>query len=94
MNYKFLTHDPEDNVGVAVEDIKSGEKVAGSCLETNKPVHEVTASGDIPLGHKIALADLPEGGNIIKYGVNIGSAKQAIKAGDYIHVHNIKSNRW
>jgi len=94
MNHKFLTHHPEDNVGVAVADITSSEIVTGACLETNKPVQEVTASGDIPLGHKIALTDLPEGANIVKYGVNIGHASRQIKAGDYVHVHNVKSNRW
>ena len=94
MNYKFLTHHSEDNVAVAVVDIKSGEKVDGACLETNKPVQSLTARADIPLGHKIALTDLASGGSIIKYGVSVGSASAEIKAGDYVHVHNVKSNRW
>ena len=94
MKYKFLTHHPEDNVGVATADIKSGEKVAGVCLETNKPVEELNAGADIPLGHKIAISDLPKESSIIKYGACVGRAIQPIKAGDYVHVHNVKSNRW
>ena len=94
MNNKFITNHTEDNVGVAVADIASGEKVTGACLETNESVSEVTAGGDIPLGHKIALADLAEGANIVKYGVNIGRASREIKEGDYVHVHNVKSIRW
>jgi (2R)-sulfolactate sulfo-lyase subunit alpha len=94
MKYKFLTHHPHDNVGVAAVDIETNESVAGVCLETNKPVGQVKAVADVPLGHKIALGDLAKDTGIIKYGVRIGSAIKAIKAGEHVHVHNVKSDRW
>lgn len=43
-------------------------------------------------GHKVALADIRAGENIIKYGFPIGHATVDIKAGDWVHTHNIKTN--
>lgn len=74
-----------DNVAVALRDISKGEK-----LTLGK--HTVIASEDIDKGHKIAFQDLAEGENIIKYGFAIGHATKPIKAGDYIHTQNIKTN--
>ena len=48
--------------------------------------------GDIPAGHKIALRDISRGEKIIKYGEVIGVAKEDIKKGEWVHVHNVKSN--
>ncbi len=42
-------------------------------------------------GHKIALADIKTGEKIIKYGYPIGAAKQDIKKGEHVHVHNVKT---
>ncbi|WP_371374650.1 UxaA family hydrolase [Sporomusa aerivorans] len=43
-------------------------------------------------GHKIALVDIRAGEHIIKYGFPIGHATADIKAGEWIHTHNIKTN--
>ena len=43
-------------------------------------------------GHKYALKDIPEGANVIKYGMPIGHAVTAIKKGEHVHVHNVKTN--
>ncbi|WP_231036259.1 UxaA family hydrolase [Pectinatus sottacetonis] len=53
----------------------------------------LTVNSDIPYGHKIALQDINKGELIIKYGEEIGMASQAIKKGDYVHVHNLESMR-
>ena len=94
MGFKFLVHEPGDSVGVAVVDIKAGEKVAGTFLNDHSRSVTVTARNDVPLGHKIALADVPNKGKVVKYGVVIGGAVQPITAGDHVHVHNLKSLRW
>jgi (2R)-sulfolactate sulfo-lyase subunit alpha len=94
MTHKFLTHHPDDNVGVAAVDIKAGETTTGVCLEDNKQVGEVSAVDDVPLGHKIALTEFEKGSGIVKYGVRIGSAIRKIKKGEHVHVHNLKSDRW
>lgn len=91
--HRFLIHNSGDDVGVATEDIRSGEEVTGLYMDTDDTV-TLTALGDIPLGHKIAVNAIPAGGDIIKYGVKIGLARAAIAAGDYVHVHNIRSARW
>ncbi len=43
-------------------------------------------------GHKIALDDIKEGQEIIKYGYPIGHAVGDIKKGEHVHIHNIKTN--
>jgi (2R)-sulfolactate sulfo-lyase subunit alpha len=91
---KFLIHEPGDSVGVAVVDIKAGEKVAGTYMHDPTKSVEVTAKDDIPLGHKIALADMRNKAKVIKYGVVIGGAVKAIRTGEHVHVHNVKSLRW
>ena len=46
---------------------------------------------DIPAGHKIALTDIQAGEKIIKYGNPIGRATCAIRAGEWVHSHNLKT---
>ncbi len=43
-------------------------------------------------GHKIALRDIKDGEDIIKYGYSIGRAVGDIKKGDHVHIHNVKTN--
>ena len=43
-------------------------------------------------GHKIALCDIHDGEDIIKYGYSIGRAVGEIKKGEHVHVHNVKTN--
>jgi (2R)-sulfolactate sulfo-lyase subunit alpha len=80
-------------VGVAVADIRGGDGVVGVYLDSGETV-EVTARADVPLGHKLALKDVEEGGEIIKYGTRIGVASRPIQIGDYVHTHNVRSARW
>ena len=47
----------------------------------------------IPFGHKLALIDIPQGANIVKYGEVMGRATQVIPAGTHAHIHNIESLR-
>jgi (2R)-sulfolactate sulfo-lyase subunit alpha len=91
---QFLVHDAShDNVGVAVVDIKAGQDVEGRDLVTNKPL-KAKATMDIPLGHKLALKDFNAGDSVTKYGCDIGRVVAPIKAGDHVHVHNVKTKRW
>jgi len=52
------------------------------------------AKSDIPIGHKLAIRDLGPGDSVIKYGVDIGRVVAPIKAGEHLHVHNVKTRRW
>jgi (2R)-sulfolactate sulfo-lyase subunit alpha len=49
---------------------------------------------DVPIGHKIALADIKEGDTVWKYGHDIGKAVANIRRGEHVHVHNLKTKRW
>jgi len=90
---EFLMHDEKDTVGVAVVDIKSGKQVNGRSLHGSaKP--KVKALKNIPLGHKLALRDFKPGDTVVKYGEDIGKVVAAIKKGEHVHVHNLKTKRW
>jgi len=90
---QFLIHDTRDNVGVAVMDIEADQAAVGTTLDGGQRL-EITARQSIPLGHKIALRDFNEGETVIKYGEDIGRVVAQIRAGDHVHVHNLKTKRW
>ncbi|KYH30406.1 UxaA family hydrolase [Clostridium colicanis] len=74
-----------DNVVVALEDLKKGEviEVDGEKVELLE---------DINRGHKIAIKNIASGDNVIKYGFPIGHSTRDIKAGEFVHTHNVKTN--
>lgn len=77
---------PEDNVGTALEDIVPGAVHLRGGRDGEFQVHDA-----IPFGHKAAMRDIAEGEAIIKYGHQVGIATQAIQAGEYVHIHNVRS---
>ena len=74
----------QDNVAVALRPIKKGE-----CLQVGEI--SVTTLEEIPQGHKFAVKPIKEGQPVVKYGFSIGSAKEDIAAGQWVHVHNLKT---
>jgi (2R)-sulfolactate sulfo-lyase subunit alpha len=93
MPHAFLVHNEHDHVGVAVRDIEANEEVEGLIMDTGARV-SVRSRAAIPLGHKIALSDLPKGAEVLKYQVTIGITSTTVTSGDYVHTHNIRSGRW
>ena len=80
----------DDTVATALRQLRAGQSV------------EVTADGarmtvllrePIALCHKFALRDIAEGEVVLKYGEAIGRATCAIRAGQHVHVHNLRSQR-
>ena len=51
-----------------------------------------TASGFVPAGHKVALQDLAEGEDVIKYGFPIGHLLTSVPEGGTIDHTNLKTN--
>ena len=90
---EFLVHNSRDNVGVAVVDIEPGRELSGVALD-NGAVLRISSLQPIPLGHKIALKDFKVGDTAIKYGEDIGKVVAEIRAGEHVHVHNLKTKRW
>lgn len=79
--------DEKDNVATALEELKPGPvKLLGEGR-----AKEALCTGEIPKGHKLALKDLGPEEDVIKYGVRIGRAGTAIKAGEWVHLHNMHS---
>ena len=77
----FIRIHPKDNVAVALHTIAAGTEFEG-----------VTAQVEIPQGHKMALLPMNENDQVVKYGFSIGHATATIAAGDWVHVHNMKTN--
>ena len=94
MRHKFLVHNRGDHVGVAVDAVEAGDAIHGIILEDDSQTEAITARSAIPLGHKVALADLPAGAAVIEYGVPIGVLTRDVVRGDYVHTHNLKTARW
>ena len=40
------------------------------------------------------ICRLKEGDTILKYGHDIGKVVKAIKKGEHVHVHNVKTKKW
>ncbi|MBO7387306.1 MAG: UxaA family hydrolase, partial [Lachnospiraceae bacterium] len=80
----FIRINEADNVVVALTELKKGKllKVDGE---------EIEVLSDVDRGHKIAIKEIPEGGNVIKYGYPIGKATCEIVKGSHVHVHNLKT---
>lgn len=84
-NSNLIIISENDSVAVALKDLKAGE--------THKAgTKDIILRNDIPFGHKVALKNINEDENIIKYGYPIGHAKCPILVGEHIHTHNLKTN--
>ena len=72
---------PGDNVAIIVNSLGLP---AGSAFPDG-----LTLNHFVPQGHKVALADIADGGNIIRYNEVIGTAKGDIRRGDWINEDNV-----
>jgi (2R)-sulfolactate sulfo-lyase subunit alpha len=89
-----LAHSPKDNVAVAVIEGLKAETHAFGVVTENDTAFEVFVKNDIPIGHKVALADLKAGDTVIKYGQDVGKIVANIAKGEHVHTHNMKTKRW
>ncbi|WP_295853851.1 galactarate dehydratase [uncultured Xylophilus sp.] len=70
--------------------MRDGDNVAIVANDGGLPAGTVLACGlvlrdRVPQAHKVALVDIPEGGAVLRYGVVIGRAVQALPAGSWVH---------
>jgi altronate dehydratase len=82
---RLLRLHADDNVLTVISPLAVGDEinVAGTKVGVEKA---------LPMGHKVAARDIAAGEKIIKYGVPIGSASRAIRAGEHVHTHNVQSD--
>src|SRR5882762_9939965 len=71
-----------DNVAIARVSLSPGQK-----LRVGE--HSVTVEDVVSPGHKIAIAAISAGENILRYGQIIGRAKIRIEPGRHVHTHNV-----
>ncbi|WP_442588270.1 UxaA family hydrolase [Pedobacter sp. AW31-3R] len=73
-----------DNVVIALRNFSKAEviEVDGETIEL---------LNDVERGHKIAITDISEGGDVLKYGYPIGKAIADIKTGEHVHVQNVRT---
>ena len=78
---------PADNVATLLDDASAGPvEVLG---QTDL---SITLSETVKIGHKIAIYDIAPGQSVIKFGVSIGRASREIRAGQWVHLHNLTSD--
>jgi hypothetical protein len=75
---------PQDNVAVALRPLAAGERIVLDGISA-------TVERDVALGHKIAAQEIAAGDTIVKYNCPIGVATCAIRAGAFVHTHNVAS---
>jgi hypothetical protein len=81
----ILLH-PDDNVVVCCRSVAAGERilVEGS--------GDLVARSSVEIGHKLARFALPRFAKVIKYGAGIGSMTESAEPGEWVHLHNMKSD--
>lgn len=82
---RYIQIHPKDNVAVALTDLPAGEVLHLSS-------RDVTLRVAIPVGHKIALADLNEQDQVIKYGYPIGHVIRRVQSGEWINEQILKTS--
>ncbi|MCQ2226332.1 MAG: altronate dehydratase family protein [Bacteroidales bacterium] len=85
MTTDYLKINADDNVAVAISELKNGTEVVVD--GTN-----IVLKNNIPAGHKFALATMAQGQNVVKYGYPIGHATANVEAGELMDHNNIKTN--
>ena len=85
MSTHYIKINPSDNVAVAIDPLKKGDRLTVDGVE-------IVVAEDIPAGHKVALRDFAADEHIVKYGYPIGHARAAIAKGAWVNEKNIKTN--
>jgi len=81
-----------DNVATVIVDVEASEEVEVVSLQGDV-ISKMTLKEKIISGHKLAIIPCNKGEKIIKYGEIIGVASDAISPGDWVHTHNVDSDR-
>lgn len=79
----YILFSPRDNVAVLLE-----PAFAGDVLNLGGGI---ALSSDVPQGFKVAIKEIEEGEDILKYGESIGIATRKILPGEVVHSHNVSS---
>ncbi|MEO1054369.1 MAG: altronate dehydratase family protein [Bacteroidota bacterium] len=82
MNSRILKVHPNDNLIVALDDLKKGDKV-----RLNGAEYEIKT--DIPAKHKFFSNDMNSGSHVTMYGVVVGLVKENVSTGEVATIQNV-----
>ena len=82
---KYIVIHPADNVAVALQPLEEGESI--TCGSTAVKVRE-----QVPAAHKVSLAHIAAGQDVIKYGSPIGHATETIEPGRWVNERMLRTN--
>jgi altronate dehydratase small subunit len=87
---RAIVLNPTDNVATLID---SGGAADTAVELRGEKTGKVQLKQDIPFGHKVALAAIAKGTDVVKYGKVIGETTAEIAVGEHVHVHNVDSKR-
>lgn len=90
----LLVHSRQDNVGVVVVEGLTADTEMLCVITEDNSDFKMVVKQDVPIGHKVALADLSLDDTVIKYAEDIGKIVKTVAKGEHVHVHNLKTKRW
>jgi altronate hydrolase len=74
---------PDDNVLIALRDVRQGEKIDFSG-------QTIVLTSDVPAKHKFVTEDLSPGAAVLMYGVLVGKVAQPIQKGSVLNTRNVR----
>jgi altronate hydrolase len=80
---RVLQLNRKDNVLVALTDLKRNEQV-----DFSGQTYQLVS--DVPAKHKFATQDIPQGGDVVMYGVLVGKAQHPIQKGEWVTTRNLR----
>ncbi len=82
---KYIVIHPADNVAVALQPMEEGERIpnGNAAIEVRER---------IPAGHKVSLARIAAGEDVVKYGFPIGHATEEIEPGRWVNERVLQTN--
>jgi altronate dehydratase small subunit len=86
MKKGFRIHESDNVTTLLADAVKEDIEVIGASLD-----RPICCCEPVSFGHKIAVFDIAENADVVKYGVVIGTATQPIHAGQWVHLHNCRS---
>lgn len=85
-----LVLDPRDTVATALRPL-----APGTTVRIGTPTGRIllVVREAVPLCHELALGDQEVGAVVLKYGEPIGELTRPVRAGELVHVHDLRSRR-
>ena len=77
-----------DNVATMLCAAEPGDMIL---VQGGAAVQRLEVLEGILLGHKVALVEIPKGAFVVKYGTPIGITTESVRPGEWVHLHNCRS---